>query len=116
MIDRTSRDRMIQTIRSYMDEEITLDQFDDTLADISRATSDEAVSAVRRELWCLYDDLMDDHVGTSKQGWDYFNRILLLLASNGEIAVERGWCTRHVLSQTVAAVALATYKLSRHPQ
>jgi hypothetical protein len=108
MVDRASRDRMIQTIRSYMDEEITSDQFDDALAEISRATSDEGVSAVRQELWYVYDDLTDHPIVAYKHDWDYLNRLLLLLSSNAEIAVERVWCTRHV-PQGIAAFALAIY-------
>ncbi|MEO8593422.1 MAG: hypothetical protein ABI759_08870 [Candidatus Solibacter sp.] len=100
---------MMQTIRSYMDEEITSDQFEEALAEVSRATSDEGVAALREELWYIYDDLTDHPIVAYKHDWDYLNRLLLLLASNAEIAVERRWCTRYVLTQTMAGVAFATY-------
>jgi hypothetical protein len=100
---------MMQAIRSYMEEEITSDQFDDALAEISRGTSDEGVSAVRQELWYVYDDLTDHPIVAYKHDWDYLNRLLLLLSSNAEIAVERSWCSRHVLPQGIAVLALAIY-------
>ena len=99
----------MQAIRSYMNEEITSDQFDDALAEISRATSDEGVSAVRQELWYVYDDLTDHPIVAYKHDWDYLNRLLLLLSSNAEIAVERSWCSRPVLPQAISALALAIY-------
>jgi len=92
-----------------MDEEITSDQFDDALTSISRVTSDEGISAVRQELWYVYDDLTDHPIVAYKHDWDYLNRLLLLLSSNAEIGVERRWCTMHVLTQTMAAVAFAAY-------
>lgn len=108
MVDRTSRDRMMRTIRSYMDEEIASHQFDDMLEEIARTSPDECVREIRRELWFFYDDLKDHLIVASKQNWDCFNRILLLLASNSEIKVEKRWSTWHT-RQIIAAAGLVIY-------
>jgi len=108
MIDRASRDRMIQVVRSYMAEEIASDEFDDHLTEISVAATDETVEIIRNELWTYYDDMKNHFIVASKQEWDFLNRTLLLLASDAEIKVvaSRGpWHVRRV----IAAIGLAVY-------
>lgn len=107
MVDRAARDRMAEAIRSYMDEGIWAFDFDDLLEDIRATTEDGTVLAARRQLWSCYDDVKDHPLVASKQEWDYFNRLLLLLESDAEIeeAVGRSW---HA-SQFVAAAFLICY-------
>jgi hypothetical protein len=105
-IDRVARDLAAQAIRSYMDEEIASTEFAETLDEVSSRTSEEGIRAVCRQLWYFYDDCKDHPVVASKQNWDYFNRVLLLLASGAEIRVET---RRRALQihQAAAGVALA---------
>jgi hypothetical protein len=108
MVDRASRDQMIAVIRSYMDDQITAFQFDDTLGAIGGATEDETARAVVRDLWFYYDDCTDHNIVASKKVWDYFNRLLLLLASEAEIEVVRVW-RNWPTGQLVAGISLACF-------
>jgi hypothetical protein len=108
MVDRASRDKMMAVIRSYMDDQITAFQFDETLGAIGGATEDQTVRAVVRDLWFYYDDCTDHNIVASKKVWDYFNRLLLLLASEAEIKVVRIW-RNWLAGQLVAAISLACF-------
>ena len=110
MIDRIARDRAIATIRSYMDDKITAFEFDEVLGEIAATTEDKSVRAVASELWFYYDDCRDHNIVASKAVWDHFNRLLLVLTSDGEIRVVRAWRSWHA-SQIIAAVALALFIL-----
>ena len=59
MIDRTNRDRLIETISSYLDEAITAFEFDDEIHEIAGASTDLTVEYVRSALWYHYDDCKD---------------------------------------------------------
>jgi hypothetical protein len=106
-IDRTARSQMAGAIRAYMDEDITAFQFDDALSEASARTDDTTVRTIARELWFHYDDVIDHKVVASKEEWDYFNRLLLLLDSDAEMTVHSRW-TWHPL-QAVAALLLAAF-------
>lgn len=99
---------MIEAIRSYMDDQITAFQFDEMLTEIGCETEDKTVRSVRHDLWFYYDDCKDHNVVASKQVWDFFNRALLLLASDAEIQVVRAWRSWHA-GQMVAAISLACF-------
>lgn len=108
MIDRTSRDRLIEVMRSYMDDQITAFDLDEQLSEIRLRTDDKTVQMVAGELWFYYDDCNDHYVVASKGDWDYFNRLLLLLASDAEMAVavvRRRWHS----SQSIAAASLVLF-------
>ena len=108
MIDRESRDRAAKAIGSYMNEEMTAFQFDDALTEASSATPDRTVKTIRRALWFHYDDCKDHKIVASKWEWDYFNRLLLLLESDGEMETTRSWREWHLL-QGVAALLLLLF-------
>jgi len=110
MADRHARDRMMKAIRSYMSEEITAFQFDEALSEATAGTNDRTVQAVGRALWFHYDDCKDHRIVASKEEWDYFNRLLLLLASDGQFETVRTWREWHPL-QGVAALLLAGFLL-----
>ena len=98
---------MAEAIRRYMDEELTSDEFIQLLQELRSTTQDTAVLAIEAELSLYFDDLGDGPIVTSQYGWDYLNRVLLLLTSSAEVSVRRvvSW---HV-GQAVAAFALAVY-------
>ncbi len=85
MVDRIARGRLTSALRSYMNEEITAFQFDEQLEAFRPFPTDKTVECIARDLWVCYDDLKDHKVVASKQTWDLFNRMLLLLASDAEI-------------------------------
>ena len=108
MTDRKARDEMAKAIRTYMGEEITAFQFDDALSEAMSATEDETVRGIGHALWFHYDDCKDHKIVASKEAWDYFNRLLLLLESDGEIEIiksRRRWRPR----QAVAAIFLGMF-------
>jgi hypothetical protein len=111
MIDREARDRMEAAIRSYMAEETTAFQFDETLFGIGSETQDQTAQHVGRALWFLYDDITDHTIVARKTEWDYLNRLALLLKSDAE--VEQGPATRRwSLRNGIAAAALLGFVMT----
>jgi hypothetical protein len=108
MMDRKARDQMAAAIRSYMDDRIAAFEFDGALAEIMRATEDRTVVTTRQALWFCYDDLKDHRIVATKGQWDFFNRILLLLASEAEIELVKTSSRWH-FRQAVAALFLAGF-------
>jgi len=86
-----------------MNEEITAFQFDDALSEASGATDDSTAREVALALWFHYDDCKDHKIVASKEVWDYFNRLLLLLESDGEMETTKSWREWHAC-QAVAAL------------
>lgn len=111
MIDRNARKQMSEAIQGYMDEDITAFQFDDALTKASCVTSDKTAKAIRDALWFYYDDCKDHKIVASKQDWDYFNRLLLLLESDGEIENVKSWYEWH-FNQFIAAFLLVLFVAS----
>lgn len=110
MVDREARDKMAAVIRSYMDVSITTFQFDEMLAEIVSVTEDKTVHDVRWLLWFCYDcDNHNIHDDITKEGWDYLNRILLLMESNAEDAeiIMKTWRWTH--RELVSTLFLAVY-------
>jgi hypothetical protein len=96
---------LVEVVNRYLGEEITAFALDEALFDIRTRTKDETVKQVSRLLWYHYDDIHDHKVVASKEQWDYFQRLLLVLKSDAEIVKETGkrtWTAR----QTVAAACL----------
>ena len=67
-----------------MAERIGALELGDELHIIAHATQDSTVKFVNRVMWFHYDDCKDHKIVASKQEWDYFNRLLLLLESEAE--------------------------------
>jgi len=99
MIDRQSRDIILEALRKYMNEEISAFEFDDILYEINSA--DKTVQEVISLLWHYYDDCKDHKIVADKETWDLFNRILLLLESDGELQIckkKRIWSIRNLIA------------------
>ena len=104
MIDRRARNKMATAIRSYMDEEMKAFQLDEELNRISDATKDKTVKDISFILYFHYDDIENHKIVASKEEWDYFNRLLLLLESDGELESINSRTIWHPFRQTVAAI------------
>ena len=91
-----------------MNEEITAFQFDKALAEASDATDDKTAREIARDLWSCYDDLIDHKIVASKETWDYFNRLLLLLGSDGEMETLKSRTKWHP-RQGAATLLLLTF-------
>jgi hypothetical protein len=105
MIDRQNRNRLISAITRYMNEEITAFAFDDEIQQIPN--QDATIRFVVGLLWYHYDDCKDHLAGLSKEEWDYFQRLILLLQSDSEIESHRKWSVR----QLVAGIAILGFGL-----
>jgi len=104
MVDRNARDRMIAAIRAYMAGATTDKQFDDEICRIE--TEDETVTLLVFSLEC--DFPTGRKLAAAKPQWDSFNRILLLIESDAELA-DGNWRRRAAAIQIGAAVSLIAY-------
>ena len=103
IVDRKSRNALIAAINRYLDGETTAFKFDDEIFSID-SEDDPTISYVVTQLWLFYDDLKDHKVKLSKEAWDYFQRLVLILQSDAQIEVikRRQWD----YGQFVALIAL----------
>jgi hypothetical protein len=103
MIDRNARQELAREIRRYLSDEITAFQFDEILQEF-RCSPDETTRFIAFQLWYFYDDCEDHFVVLSKQGWNYIQRLLLLLESDFEV---KQWTVTHWhFTQAIAAMLL----------
>lgn len=84
--DRAGREALAATIRQFLHEQTSAFTFDEAL-DEFRNSSDPTVRFVTQAVWYHYDDCDNHMVTLSKQEWDYFQRLLLLLESDRQIAM-----------------------------
>jgi hypothetical protein len=108
MFSRFDRDSVVEVINRYLSEEIAAFKLDEALSEIAAKTKDETVKQVVALFWYHYDDVQDHKVVATKEEWDYFQRLLLVLKSDADIVVETGkrkWTPR----QAVAAICLALF-------
>jgi hypothetical protein len=105
IVDRKNRDALIAAINRYLDGETTAFEFDDEIFGIK--SHDRTVGLVTRDLWFLYDDCKDHKVQMAKEHWDYVQRLILILRSDGQIEsiARRQWD----FTQLVALAALLLY-------
>lgn len=104
MIDRNARNDLAALIRRYLDEQIKAFEFDEAL-DTFRDSVDSGIRFVANAMWCHYDDCNDHLVVASKQQWDYFQRLLLLLESSSTVV--QGHHRQWSVTQLFAALLLA---------
>lgn len=106
MIDPKARQKLKESIEGYLDEQITAFEFDEQLQEIE--TEDESVQEAISNLWLFYDDCKDHKIVARKEDWDFFQRLLLFLNSNLEIAdlYENESRTKRNFTQLAAVIAL----------
>lgn len=105
-IDRIARDCVAAEVRRFLHGDATAFEFDDALFKIE--SKDRTVNNIVRCLWLYYDDCKDHHVTLSKEEWDYFQRLLLILESDRHISTQRIG-TQWRLTQFLALVALVGF-------
>ena len=110
IVDRKSRDALVVAINRYLGDETTAFQFDDEIFSIN--SDDSTVSHIVCNLWCFYDDCKDHKVRLSRDEWDYFQRLVLVLQSNGHIEVitRRRWDFTQLIA--ISALLLFLYAAS----
>jgi hypothetical protein len=108
VFSRHDRDALAEVINRYLTDGLTSFKFDDALSEISTRTKDETVKHVANLFWYHYADIDDHKVVASKEEWDFFQRLLLILKSDADIVEETGrriWTAR----QAVALVCLVVF-------
>jgi len=106
-IDREARNRLAEEMRRFLAEESSAFQFDEAVTNIRQGTQDETVQNIAQAVWYFYDDIDDHFVAMTKDDWDYFQRLLLVLESNRHIRFQPRRCWS--LTQLVAAFALVGF-------
>jgi hypothetical protein len=106
-VDRERRNMLIQAIERYLAEETTAFQFHDEIFAIRDRTADGTVKQIISLLWYFYDDCTDHRVHLTREQWDYFQKLILLLHSDRHIKEthQRMWSW----TQAVAGLALAAF-------
>lgn len=105
MLDREARDDLAELIEWWADGEIGACQFGASLDEVCTRTQDATVKYVVSELSPIDDETEDYLWEPDREGWDYLQRLLLLLRSDGEVAKTGGpRCSKR---QLVAAGTLA---------
>lgn len=103
-VDRDSRNKLTGIIQAFLAGDLGAFEFDEALfADFDKG-DDPTIEFIVSALWFHYDDCVDHDVALSRQEWDYFHRLLLVLASDAhiEVASQRIWCP----PQLAAAIGL----------
>jgi len=84
---------LVEIIRQFLNEEMMAFEFDDIIFNIFDKSDDPVVIYTVNQLWHFYDDCKDHKVALNKGAWDYINRLILLLESDGQIIIDnsRRW-------------------------
>jgi hypothetical protein len=100
MTNRTDRDLLISLLNQYISEEITAFELDEYLTELSYNTNDKTVKIVSNFMWHFYDDVKDHTIVASKEEWDLFQRLVLLLESDEELIemISKKYTIRQMLS------------------
>ena len=109
-VDREGRDRLVAVIEQYLDEQTTTPQFVDGISQVRNSTDDPTVDHMAEELCFDYYVCEDHKVALSKEGWDYFQRLILVLKSDAHIEETR--TCRWSVTQPIAAISLLLFGLS----
>ncbi len=107
IVDRQSRDRLVEAIESYLNDDATAFQFDEQIMAIRKATRDNTVHYAVATLWCFYDDLQDHKVHLTKEAWDFIQRLVLILKSDWRLEESHNW--RWSFTQLVAAAGFVAF-------
>ncbi|MCG8653794.1 MAG: hypothetical protein MI861_28405, partial [Pirellulales bacterium] len=101
-----SRESLATLVQAFLASEITAFEFDERLEPF-RDCDDPVIRHVVEAVWYHYDDCNDHLVCFSKQQWDYFQRLLLVLASDCRVETEseRKWS----IKQLIAVVSLCGF-------
>jgi hypothetical protein len=111
MVDRNNRDRLIINIQNFMNDKINSFEFDENIFEVQTNSEDKTIKYVVDALWHYYDDIKDHKVTIYKEGWDFIQRLILILTSDKEIIEkkERKYTIRQVLSLVLFTIFILSY-------
>lgn len=88
-IDRANRDRLANAIRDFSERRIGASTFDDEIIKVESKSNDDTVQEIVFLLWFHYDDFLDHPAILSREEWDFFQRLLLVLESDAHLIEHR---------------------------
>ena len=105
MIDRTAREKVIEAIDRFLNDQTDNFEFDEQIWNID--SEDDTVAYAVQVLWFHYDDCTIHKAVLNKTEWDFIQRIKLLLMSDAEVSEtsESRWSWDHA----IACVAFAAF-------
>lgn len=104
--DRESRKLLAQLIESFLASNISAFVFDEQL-DVCRDSHDPVIRFVFQAVWYHYDDCDDHFVCLSKEEWDFFQRLLLVLSSDSQVVTTS--LRRRSVTQLIAVLSLSLF-------
>jgi len=111
MVDRNNRDKLIIEIQNFINDKIDSFEFDENIFEIQSNSEDETIKYVVNSLWYYYDDLKEHKIAIEKEGWDFIQRLILILTSDKEIIEkkERKYTIRQALSLSFLIIFIVSY-------
>lgn len=106
MVDREARDRLATALEGALEGEVTYDAFDELRLNPESRTEDCAVLEATAALWDSCSS-PGKKLAATREEWDLYHRILLLLRSDAELEVTTTW--RWTPRQWLAVGALAAF-------
>jgi hypothetical protein len=93
VIDRETRDKLIELINKFINCKISAFEFDELLFSDDNSieaieSKDKTIDFIIYQLWLFYDDIKDHDADLSKPSWDYIQRLILILKSDAQTEVK----------------------------
>ena len=111
MVDRVGRNKAADVIEQYLARTITGPQVFGEHLPIASESQDATLRRIVGLAWGVYDDIHPRRFSGDKEIWDYFQRMLLVLRSDGEIISHRSssWTIRQVIALSSCLLAIFAY-------
>ena len=84
-VDRDARTNLQSAIVAYMSGAIRTFAFEDRYSSC-RASTDESVQAIAKQVWYLHDDLVDHPISVRSEGWEALRRTVAFVGTDMNIA------------------------------
>ena len=101
-----TRENLSKLIEQFLESKISAFDFDERL-EVFYDSDDPIIRHVVNQVWYHYDDLEDHFMCFTKQQWDFFQRLLLVLAADCRVKNEAK--TSWSVKQLVAAGTLIAF-------
>jgi len=88
-VDRRARTALRNAIVAYMSGQIRTFAFEDQYSPC-RASSDESVQEIVRQVWYIHDELIDHPISVLSEGWEGLRRTVAFLGTDLEIVSREG--------------------------
>jgi len=106
-IDREGRDRLADALEGFLNCRLNSCELDERIDAITSSSNDPTLRFAASEIGYYYDDLEPHTAILERDDWNHLYRLMLLLRSNGHVALEKRW--KWSLAQIFAAPLFMTY-------